>query len=113
MYPTKSRPAVPSRFRTILNVFIMLPSKPIWRVSSMPWLPKSFSSVDYELEGRHPNGYAAIAWAIVGKHDRAWSDRPVFGRIRYMSFTSTSRKSGSKKYIEQITSLEKRGFSTT
>jgi len=25
-----------------------------------------------------PNGYAGIAWAIVGKHDRAWSNRPVY-----------------------------------
>jgi deoxyribodipyrimidine photo-lyase len=63
----------------------------------------------YELDGRDPNGYAGIAWAIVGKHDRAWSDRPVFGKIRYMSFASTSRKFDSRKYIEQIASLEKRG----
>jgi len=28
----------------------------------------------YELDGRDPNGYAGIAWAIVGKHDRAWSE---------------------------------------
>jgi deoxyribodipyrimidine photo-lyase len=62
----------------------------------------------YELDGRDPNGYAGIAWAIVGKHDRAWSDRPVFGKIRYMSFASTSRKFDSKKYIDQIASLERR-----
>jgi deoxyribodipyrimidine photo-lyase len=31
----------------------------------------------YELDGRDPNGYAGIAWAIVGKHDRAWSERLV------------------------------------
>jgi deoxyribodipyrimidine photo-lyase len=66
----------------------------------------------YELDGRDPNGYAGIAWAIVGKHDRAWSDRPVFGKIRYMSFASTSRKFDSKKYIEQIDSLEKHGVPT-
>jgi deoxyribodipyrimidine photo-lyase len=63
----------------------------------------------YELDGRDPNGYAGIAWAIVGKHDRAWSERPVFGKIRYMSFASTSRKFDSKKYIEQIENIEKRG----
>jgi deoxyribodipyrimidine photo-lyase len=63
----------------------------------------------YELDGRDPNGYAGIAWAIVGKHDRAWSDRPVFGKIRYMSFASTSRKFDSKKYIEQIAILERHG----
>jgi deoxyribodipyrimidine photo-lyase len=43
----------------------------------------------YELDGRDPNGYAGIAWAIVGKHDRAWSNRLVYGKIRYMSLAST------------------------
>jgi len=61
----------------------------------------------YELDGRDPNGYAGIAWAIVGKHDRAWSDRPVYGKIRYMSLASTGRKFDSKSYMAQIASLEK------
>lgn len=55
----------------------------------------------YELDGRDPNGYAGIAWAIVGKFDRAWPERPIFGKIRYMSMASTVRKFDSKKYIEQ------------
>ena len=64
----------------------------------------------YELDGRDPNGYAGIAWAIVGKHDRAWGpERPVYGKIRYMSYESTSRKFDSKGYIESIAALEKRG----
>jgi deoxyribodipyrimidine photo-lyase len=62
----------------------------------------------YELDGRDPNGYAGIAWAIVGKHDRAWSERPVYGKIRYMSLASTGRKFDSKRYIEQIAQLEAR-----
>jgi deoxyribodipyrimidine photo-lyase len=59
----------------------------------------------YELDGRDPNGYAGIAWAIVGKHDRPWFERPVFGKIRYMSFNSTSKKFDSKRYILQMESL--------
>ena len=62
----------------------------------------------YELDGRDPNGYAGIAWAIVGKHDRAWSNRLVYGKIRYMSLASTGRKFDSKRYIEQIAQLEAR-----
>ena len=50
----------------------------------------------YELDGRDPNGYAGIAWAIVGKHDRPWFERPIFGKVRYMSFNSTSKKFDSK-----------------
>ncbi len=55
----------------------------------------------YELDGRDPNGYTGIAWAIVGKFDRPWFERPIFGLIRYMSGESTGRKFNSKKYIEQ------------
>jgi deoxyribodipyrimidine photo-lyase len=57
----------------------------------------------YEVDGRDPNGYAGIAWSIVGKFDRPWFERPVFGQIRYMSGASTGRKFDSKKYIEQNT----------
>jgi deoxyribodipyrimidine photo-lyase len=54
----------------------------------------------YELDGRDPNGYAGIAWAIGGKHDRAWGpERPVYGKIRYMSYESTRRKFDSRAYI--------------
>ena len=59
----------------------------------------------YELDGCDPNGYAGVAWAILGKHDRAWSERSVFGKVRYMSFASTSRKFNSKSYIEQVSAL--------
>jgi len=55
----------------------------------------------YELDGRDPNGYAGVAWAIVGKFDRPWFERPIFGQIRYMSGASTGKKFNSKKYIQQ------------
>ena len=61
----------------------------------------------YELDGCDPNGYAGIAWAIVGKHDRPWFERPVFGQVRYMSLDSTGRKFDSKTYIAQIAKLER------
>ena len=57
----------------------------------------------YELDGRDPNGYAGIAWSIVGKFDRPWFERPIFGQIRYMSGASTGKKFDSKRYIEQNT----------
>jgi deoxyribodipyrimidine photo-lyase len=60
----------------------------------------------YELDGRDPNGYAGIAWAIMGKHDRPWFERPIFGKIRYMSFNSTSKKFDSKRYIQQMEELK-------
>jgi deoxyribodipyrimidine photo-lyase len=60
----------------------------------------------YELDGRDPNGYAGIAWAIVSKHDRPWFERPIFGKIRYMSFNSTSKKFDSKRYIAEMEKLK-------
>ena len=86
-----------------------------WAKKIMEWSPSIAAAYQravvlndrYELDGRDPNGYAGIAWAIVGKHDRGWSNRPIYGKIRYMSFASTSRKFDSKKYIAQIAALEK------
>ena len=57
----------------------------------------------YELDGRDPNGYAGIAWSIVGKFDRPWFNRPIFGMIRYMSGASTGKKFDSRRYIAQHT----------
>lgn len=56
----------------------------------------------YELDGRDPNGYTGIAWAIGGKHDRPWTPRPIFGTIRFMSYASTSKKFNSRMYIETV-----------
>tara|TARA_B100001250_G_scaffold387806_1_gene385537 strand:+ start:360 stop:1700 length:1341 start_codon:yes stop_codon:yes gene_type:complete len=54
----------------------------------------------YELDGRDPNGYAGIAWSIGGVHDRAWFERPVYGKIRYMNFNGCKSKFNVQKYIE-------------
>jgi deoxyribodipyrimidine photo-lyase len=56
----------------------------------------------YELDGRDPNGYAGIAWAIVGKLDRPWFNRPVFGLVRPMTGASTLRKFDAKSYIGEF-----------
>jgi deoxyribodipyrimidine photo-lyase len=56
----------------------------------------------YELDGRDPNGYSGIAWAIAGKHDRAWFERPVFGKVRYMSAAAAAKKFDAKRYIQQM-----------
>ena len=60
----------------------------------------------YELDGRDPNGYTGVAWAIGGKHDRPWAPkRPIFGMIRYMSYTGCQRKFDIPKYIQKVTAL--------
>lgn len=56
----------------------------------------------YELDGRDPNGYVGCAWSIGGVHDRAWSERPVFGKIRYMNFNGCKRKFDVNSYIKKL-----------
>ena len=55
----------------------------------------------YELDGRDPNGYAGIAWSIGGLHDRPWTERPVFGKIRYMNYNGCKRKFDVNAYIRK------------
>jgi len=59
----------------------------------------------YFLDGRDPNGYAGIAWAIAGKFDRPWFERPIFGLVRYMSGNAAYKKFDADKYIEQMAEL--------
>ena len=59
----------------------------------------------YELDGRDPNGYAGIAWSIGGVHDRAWFPRPIFGKIRYMSYRGARSKFDVNAYIKKAHSL--------
>jgi len=59
----------------------------------------------YEFDGRDPNGYAGIAWAIGGIHDRPWKERPVFGMIRYMNYQGCKRKFDVEAYVRKIKAL--------
>ena len=57
----------------------------------------------YALDGRNPNSYSGIFW-VLGRYDRPWGpERPVFGKIRYMTSQNTARKLKVKRYIEQFT----------
>jgi deoxyribodipyrimidine photo-lyase len=56
----------------------------------------------YELDGRDPNGYVGCAWSIGGVHDRAWVERPVYGKIRYMNRNGATRKFDVSSYIKKF-----------
>ena len=60
----------------------------------------------YEMDGRDPNGYEGVAWAIGGKHDRPWPERPIFGAVRFMSYESTRKKFDSASYIARVREIE-------
>ena len=54
----------------------------------------------YALDGRNPNSYSGIFW-VLGRYDRAWGpERPIFGKVRYMSSENTARKVKVKNYIK-------------
>jgi deoxyribodipyrimidine photo-lyase len=59
----------------------------------------------YELDGRDANAYAGVAWCF-GQHDRAWGERPVFGKVRYMNAAGLKRKFDIDAYVEKVKNLE-------
>lgn len=78
-----------------------------WAKKILEWSPSPEEAMQiaiylndrYELDGRDPNGYTGIAWSIGGVHDRAWGERPVFGKIRYMNDKGCRRKFDVEGYI--------------
>ena len=55
----------------------------------------------YAIDGRDPNSYSGINWCL-GLFDRAWGpERPVFGKVRYMTSESTRRKTRMEEYLQR------------
>lgn len=88
----------------------------LWGKRVIEWQPNyetAFALLEhlnnkYALDGRDPNSYAGILWCF-GKHDRPWFERPIFGKIRYMTSSSTGRKFYSKGYIDWTKTLNGSG----
>ena len=56
----------------------------------------------YGLDGRDPNSYSGIFWTL-GRFDRAWGpERPIFGKVRYMTSDSARRKLRMNDYLERF-----------
>jgi deoxyribodipyrimidine photo-lyase len=56
----------------------------------------------YGTDGRDPNSYSGIFW-VLGRYDRAWGpERPVYGKIRYMSSENSARKWRLKEYLRRF-----------
>lgn len=57
----------------------------------------------YQLDGRDANGYANIAWAIGGRHDRPFPPRkPILGLVRPMSSYGMARTFDTSAYIDTV-----------
>ena len=62
----------------------------------------------YFVDGRDPNSFANVAW-VFGQHDRGWTERPVFGKVRYMSASGLERKAKPDRYVEKVKRLIEEG----
>src|SRR5690606_7969409 len=79
----------------------------LWGKKVLEWTPHPRAAVDalvelnnrYALDGRDPNSYSGIFWCL-GRYDRPWGpERPIVGKVRYMSSDSTARKLRVKSYV--------------
>lgn len=78
-----------------------------WGKKILEWTPDVQTAIDialylndkYELDGLDPNGVTGVMWSLCGVHDRAWNERPIFGKIRYMNYAGAKRKFDIKAYI--------------
>lgn len=81
----------------------------LWGKKIYQWCESPRDAVDimielnnkYAVDGRNPNSYSGIFW-VLGRYDRAWGpERPIFGKIRYMTSENTARKVRVREYIER------------
>lgn len=80
----------------------------LWGKKVLEWTPNPEVALAYLIElnnryaidGRDPNSYSGIFW-IFGRFDRAWQERPIYGKVRYMTSDSTRRKIKLKKYLNK------------
>lgn len=88
---------------TIHNYLRMLWGKKILEWTASPRIAvESMLQLNnrYALDGRDPNSYSGIFW-VFGRYDRPWGpERPVFGKVRYMSSASARRKLRLDRYLE-------------
>ena len=82
----------------------------IWGKKILHWTPDPRRALEimihlnnrFALDGRDPNSYSGIFWTL-GRFDRAWGpERPVFGKVRYMSLANTRRKLRLGDYEERF-----------
>jgi len=46
-----------------------------------------------------------VAWCF-GKHDRPWTERKIFGKVRYMNAAGLERKFDIGAYVGKVNTLK-------
>ncbi|WP_234572012.1 hypothetical protein [Rhodohalobacter sp. 614A] len=80
----------------------------LWGKKVIEWTPDPETALKYlidlnntyAIDGRDPNSYTGIFWCF-GRFDRAWQERSIFGKIRYMTSESTRKKVKINQYLAQ------------
>jgi deoxyribodipyrimidine photo-lyase len=80
----------------------------LWGKKILEWTASPREALDvmielnnrFALDGRDPNSYSGIFW-VLGRYDRPWPERPIFGQVRYMTSESTARKLRVKAYLRR------------
>jgi deoxyribodipyrimidine photo-lyase len=83
----------------------------LWGKKLFEWAPDAPTALTwmdalmnrYSLDGRDPVSHAGFTW-VLGRYDRPWPRRPVFGTLRYMSSESARRKLRMKKFLQKYSS---------
>ena len=86
------------------NYLRMLWGKKIlqWSVSARDALGVMIELNDrLALDGQDPNSYSGIFWCL-GRYDRGWPERPIFGKVRSMTSRSTRRKVKLSRYLSRF-----------
>ncbi len=56
----------------------------------------------WAVDGRDPNSYSGIGWCF-GRYDRPWGpERPIYGKVRYMTSDSARRKHAMSAYLARF-----------
>lgn len=80
----------------------------LWGKKILEWSPTGQEALAnmiaimnrWSLDGRNPNAYSGYFWTL-GRYDRPWPERPVYGTVRCMTSASTARKFHVKNYIAE------------
>lgn len=78
----------------------------LWGKKILEWSASPAEALDtmvdlnnrWALDGRDPNSYTGIMW-VLGRFDRGWPERAVYGKVRSMSSEATQRKVDLDRYL--------------
>jgi len=66
----------------------------------------------YSIDGRDPNGFVGVGWAIMAVHDIGFKEKAVTGKIRPMTLDGARRKFDVDKYIRAHPIRPRKPFSS-